>query len=247
MGIQGDTAGGLTIRGLGKDFGRRTVVQGVDLDVPPGRVVGLLGPNGAGKTTIFRMVVGLLRPTRGTVALEGRDIGGLPVHERARAGLGYLAQAPSVFRSMSVLENLLAALELNRCPRSQREATARGLLREVGLEDAATQGAATLSGGERRRVEIARALCARPTVLILDEPFASIDPRMGAELAEQIGKLRERGLGVLLTDHGARQLLPLCDEVHVLVEGSVVAQGDSAQVVDDPVVRKMYLGEEFSM
>jgi lipopolysaccharide export system ATP-binding protein len=238
---------GLEIRGLSRSFGRREVVRSVDLTARPGRVTGLLGPNGAGKTTIFRMVVGLLRPTAGTVHLDGRDITAMPVHRRARHGLAYLAQAPSIFRGLTVRENLLTALELAGRPRGERDDEARRLIAETGLEAVADQRGATLSGGERRRAEIARALCARPSVLILDEPFAAIDPRMAAELADQVAALRTRGVGLLLTDHGARQLLPLCDEVNVLVEGSIAASGAVEDVVRDPLVRERYLGEGFDL
>ena len=238
---------GLVVRDLARSFGRREVVSDIDLEVSPGQIVGLLGPNGAGKTTIFKMIIGLLRPTRGTVTLAGRDISGLPVHARARLGLGYLSQGSSIFRGLTVEQNLLAALELSGCPRDDRAAQAVQLARDVGIEPLMGQRAATLSGGERRRAEIARALCVRPQVLILDEPFAAIDPRMAADLAEQVTALRTRGLGLLLTDHGARQLLPLCDRVHVLVDGRIAAAGAVDEVVADPVVRKMYLGEGFSL
>ena len=238
---------GLVTRDLAKSFGRREVVSGIDLAVSEGEIVGLLGPNGAGKTTIFKMIIGLLRPTRGAVFLGGRDISSLPVHRRARLGLGYLAQGSSIFRDMTVRQNMLAALELSRCPRGERGDRAASLIRDVGLEAVADQRASTLSGGERRRAEIGRALCVRPRVLILDEPFAAIDPRMAAELAEQVAALKDRGLGLLLTDHGARQLLPLCDRVHVLVDGRVAAAGTVDEVVSNPVARKMYLGEGFSL
>ena len=242
-----DSSRGLVVRGLTRSFGGRTVVEDVGVQIPPGKVVGLLGPNGAGKTTIFRMVIGLLRPARGSVVLNGVDITGWPVHRRARAGLGYLAQSPSVFHAMTVRENLLTALEIGEVPRSERGARAGSLLEEVGLVAVADQRASTLSGGERRRVEIARALCVNPSVLILDEPFASIDPKMASDLGALILQLRDRGLGLLLTDHGAQQLLPLCDEVNVLLEGRVVARGDVESVVRNPQVRNNYLGEEFTL
>jgi len=243
----GAGAAGLVLRGVSRPFGRREVVRSVDLEARPGRVTGLLGPNGAGKTTIFRIVIGLLRPTAGSVHLDGRDITRMPVHRRARQGLGYLAQAPSIFRGMTVRENLLAALELAGRARGERAATAARLIEETGLQAVADQRASTLSGGERRRAEIARALCARPTVLILDEPFAAIDPRMAAELAQQVTALRDRGVGLLLTDHGARQLLPLCDDVHVLVDGGIAASGTVDQVVADATVRERYLGADFTL
>jgi lipopolysaccharide export system ATP-binding protein len=223
------------------------VVSGIDIAVSEGEIVGLLGPNGAGKTTIFQMIIGLLRPTRGAVFLAGRDISSLPVHQRARLGLGYLAQGSSIFRDMTVRQNMLAALELSGCARGERGDRAAGLIRDMGLEAVADQRAAILSGGERRRAEIGRALCVEPRVLILDEPFAAIDPRMAAELADQVAALKERGLGLLLTDHGARQLLPLCDRVHVLVDGRVAAAGTVDEVVSDAGVRKMYLGEGFTL
>jgi len=238
---------GLVVRDLRKRFGRDQVVDGVSLHVHPQRTVGLLGPNGAGKTTTFGMITGLLRPDGGQVFLDGQEITALPVHERARRGLGYLAQAPSVFRGLTVEDNLLAVLELQPLGEGERRRRAAELLREFGLEEVAGRRTDSLSGGERRRTEIARALCAEPSVLILDEPFASIDPRMVAELSELIGALRRRGLGLLLTDHGAQQLLPLCDEVHVLLDGHVVASGTVEQVVADRVVRERYLGKDFRL
>ncbi len=241
------TGAGLRVDDLARSFGARSVVDGVSLRVEPGKLVGLLGPNGAGKTTIFRMIVGLLSPHRGRVVLDGHDLTALPIHRRARRGLGYLAQAPSVFRGMTVRDNLLAALEIHgRRGVAGREVAAQ-LIEEFGLGAVADQRASSLSGGERRRVEIARALCPEPTVLILDEPFAAIDPRMAAELVEIVRGLRERGLGLLLTDHGARQLLPLCDEVAVLLDGTVVARGPASAIVEDPTVRERYLGRDFSL
>ena len=238
---------GLQVAGLARRFGARQVVVGVDLQVPPGTLVGLLGPNGAGKTTIFKMIVGLLRPDRGRVSLDGRELTGLPIHARARLGLGYLAQSPSVFTGMTVRDNLVAALELRgRRGREAAEVAGR-LLAEFGLEEIADRGAARLSGGERRRTEIARALAADPSVLILDEPFAAIDPKMASEIGEIVRRLRDRGLGLLLTDHGARQLLPLCDRVFVLLDGAVVAHGTADEIVADPVVRERYLGAGFSL
>ncbi|MDP7114533.1 MAG: LPS export ABC transporter ATP-binding protein [Myxococcota bacterium] len=241
------TDAGLQISGLVRRFGRKQVVAGVDLQVPPGQLVGLLGPNGAGKTTIFRMIVGLLRPDSGRVFLDGRDLTALPIHRRAQLGLGYLAQAPSVFTRMTVRDNLLAALELRgRRGREAGEVASR-FLAEFGLEEVADRSAGRLSGGERRRTEIARALCAEPSVLILDEPFAAIDPRMAAEIGRIVRDLRARGLGLLLTDHGARQLLPLCDQVAVLLDGAVVARGSAEEIVADPVVRERYLGRDFTV
>ena len=243
-----DPAGqGLDVRGLRKRFGRDEVVAGVSLVVQPGRTVGLLGPNGAGKTTTFGMITGLLRPDSGRVFLDGQEITALPVHARARRGLGYLAQSPSVFRGLTVKDNLLAVLELRSLGKAERHQRANELLAEFGLEEVADRGTDLLSGGERRRTEIARALCAEPSVLILDEPFASIDPRMVAELSQLIGALRRRGLGLLLTDHGAHQLLPLCDEVHVLLDGHVMASGTVEEVVGNSVVRQRYLGEDFRL
>jgi len=243
----GSAGAGLRVQDLARSFGNRPVVDGVDLAVEPGQLVGLLGPNGAGKTTIFKMIIGLLRPHRGRIELDGRDLSGMPIHRRARLGLGYLAQAPTVFRGMTVRDNLLAAQELRgRRGAGGRQAADR-LLAELDLEAVADQRAATLSGGERRRTEIARALCADPRVLILDEPFAAIDPRMAGELVEIVRGLRSRGLGLLLTDHGARQLLPLCDQVSVLLDGTVVARGTAEEVVEDPAVRERYLGPDFRL
>ena len=238
---------GLELRQIVRRFGARTVVDGVDLTVPPGRLVGLLGPNGAGKTTVFRVTVGLLRPDRGRVVFQGQDVTHLPVHQRARRGLGYLPQGPSIFRGMTVRDNLDAALELRGTAAEERETRVELLLDELGLRPVAEQRGASLSGGERRRTEIARALCVDPAVLILDEPFAAIDPRMAAELGGLLQGLRDQGLGLLVTDHGARQLLPLCDEVVVILDGVVVARGAPEAVVDDPTVRDRYLGASFAL
>ncbi len=235
----------LEARGLHKHYRGRAVVRDVDLTLGAGEIVGLLGPNGAGKTTIFGIVAGLVRPERGSVRLGGRELLGLPVHRRARAGLGYLAQEPSVFRGMTVRENLLAALEIRGVARRGQAERAGRVLGDLGLEAVADQPAASLSGGERRRTEIARALCGEPRVLILDEPFAAIDPHGCAEIAELLRDLRARGIGLLLTDHRARQLLPLCDRAAVLVDGRVVAAGPPEEVVADPLVRQRYLGERY--
>jgi len=235
----------LDARGLRKRYGGRVVVDDVDLGVGPGQVVGLLGPNGAGKTTVFGIVAGLVRPERGTVRLGDAELTDLPVHRRARAGLGYLAQEPSAFRGMTVRDNLITALELRGLARRACRERAEALIGELGLGAVADHRAAELSGGERRRTEIGRALCGEPRVLILDEPFAAIDPQGCEELAAVVRALRSRGIGLLLTDHRARQLLPLCDEVAVMVEGNVLARGAPDVVAADPDVQQRYLGENF--
>jgi lipopolysaccharide export system ATP-binding protein len=235
----------LEARGLVKRYGSRDVVADVDLSLGAGEVLGLLGPNGAGKTTVFGMLAGLIRPDRGTVRLGDIVLDGLPVHRRARAGLGYLAQEPSAFRGMTVRDNLWAALEIRGVGRRACAERAEQVLVDLGLTAVADQRAADLSGGERRRTEIARTLCGQPRVMILDEPFAAIDPQGCEELSSLLRSVRDTGIGLLLTDHRARQLLPLCDELAVLIDGRIVARGGAEKVIADPVVRERYLGVGF--
>ncbi|MCK6505646.1 LPS export ABC transporter ATP-binding protein [Myxococcota bacterium] len=232
---------GLVARGLSRAFRGRRVVDGVDLAVAPGEVVGLLGPNGAGKTTCFRMVAGLEVPDQGEVWLDGQDLARQPLWRRARAGLGYLAQEPTVFRRLSARANLEVALQARGAPVSQ----APDLLARAGLSHLSDQPAGRLSGGERRRLELARALAAAPRVLLLDEPFAGVDPVAVAALQAVILDLARQGLGVLVTDHAVRETLGICDRVVLLDGGRVMAAGAPAQVAALPAVRDRYLGHDF--
>lgn len=237
---------GLVGKGLAKRFGRRWVVNGVDLHIERGKIVGLLGPNGAGKTTSFYMIMGLLTPTRGRVYIDNRDVTRLPVYRRARLGLGYLAQEPSAFRKLTVYENLMVVLELiERNPRKRRE-TVEQLLQEFGLTQVRRTRAYSLSGGERRRVEVARALTLNPSFLLLDEPFTGVDPIAITELKEMILNLRNsRGIGILLTDHNVAESLSICDYVYIMHQGRILTQGESAKVAQDSVAKEYYLGRHF--
>lgn len=233
---------------LVRDYGRRRVVDHVSLEVSAGEIVGLLGPNGAGKTTTFRMALGLLPPHGGRVLFHGHEVSHLPVHRRARLGMGYLAQDPSIFRSMTVEENLLAVLEwMPEIPRSERGDRALDLLDDLNLGKLARQRAGSLSGGEQRRLEIARVLASDPELILLDEPFANIDPITVQEVQEILRRLRERGIGILLTDHNVRETLSITDHSYILVAGQVFREGKARDLVDDPMVRKTYLGENFRM
>ena len=238
----------LQARGLTKRYGRRTVVKGVDLELEPGEIFALLGPNGAGKTTSFYMIVGFVRPQAGSISLGGTDITGWPMHRRARSGLGYLAQEPSAFRKMSVIDNLLAVLEFQDLGREAREARARALLDEFGLAELADNRADTLSGGERRRLEIARSLTIDPSHILLDEPFTGVDPKSIREIQLLIRDLRERrGLGVLLTDHSVRETLAIADRVYLMFDGRILFNGTPAEFAEDPDVRTYYLGSDFQL
>jgi lipopolysaccharide export system ATP-binding protein len=234
----------LSAAGLAKSFGGRAAVDGLDLRVAPGEVVGLLGPNGAGKTTTFRLLLGLTRPDRGTVRLGERPLDGMPLHRRARLGLGYLPQGSSVFRGLTVRENLLAILEALGRPDPPGRAVA--LLERYGLTQLAERRAATLSGGERRRLEFARCLCSEPRILLADEPFAGVDPLAVATIAAAIDDLKRDGVGVLLTDHAVREALASCDRVCLIVEGRAVAAGTPSEIRDSDTARRLYLGADFS-
>ena len=237
----------LEARGLVKQYGRRRVVDGVSLDVGRGEVVGLLGPNGAGKTTIFYMLVGLVRPNGGGVWVGEQEVTNLPMYRRARLGVSYLPQEASVFRRLSVEDNLLGVLELRNVARPEATARAAEMLEEFGLVRVRSQRADTLSGGERRRLEIARALVTRPSFLLLDEPFAGIDPITVLDIQRLIRQLREGGYGVLITDHNVRDTLKITDRASIIKDGKVFASGDPAVLAMDPLVRQVYLGEEFQL
>ena len=237
----------LATEGLVKAFGPRTVVNGVSLRFRAGEVVGLLGPNGAGKMTTFYMMVGLIPPTRGTVRLGALDLTRLRMHERARHGLGYLPQEASVFRKLTVEENILAIVEAVGIPRRERAAAVQAHLDELHLGPIARQKAFTLSGGERRRLEIARALVSRPQFLLMDEPFAAIDPISVAEVQKIILQLRARGIGVVLTDHNVRETLRIVDRAYLIHEGRVLTEGTGDFLIHDAQARKFYLGEGFNL
>jgi lipopolysaccharide export system ATP-binding protein len=237
----------LVARGLAKSFRGRRVVDGVSFEVRPGEVVGLLGPNGAGKTTSFHCVVGLLKPDEGEVLLGGKDLAGLPLHRRARMGLGYLPQEASVFRKLSVRDNLLLVLEGRGVKGQKARDKADEVLTEFELLRVADSLGETLSGGERRRAEIARSLVSEPRFLLFDEPFAGIDPIAVHELQRLIAGLRQRGLGVLITDHAVRETLGICDRAVLLVEGRLLETGTPAEIAASQRARAVYLGERFKL
>ena len=237
----------LVTENLVKEYKHRRVVNGVSITVGPGEIVGLLGPNGAGKTTTFNMVVGILRPDGGAVKFQQRDITGLPMHKRARLGMGYLTQEPSIFRKLTVEQNILAILETCKMDRKERAVRLKYLLQELDLTALAKNVAYTLSGGEKRRLEITRALVTSPKLLLLDEPLASIDPITKYELGKIIRGLRERGLGILMTDHDARETLKLVDRAYLIVKGQVLFEGTAEQLLNDPKAREIYLGPDFNV
>ena len=243
----------LEAAGLQKSYGARTVVKDVRLAVNSGEVVGLLGPNGAGKTTSFYMIVGLVRADAGEISISGRRVERMPIHQRSRLGLSYLPQEASIFRKLTVEENIRAVLELQIGPDgkalkpAQIEQQLDGLLRDLSIERLRESPAPALSGGERRRVEIARALATQPRFILLDEPFAGVDPIAVIEIQRIIGFLKSRGIGVLITDHNVRETLGICDRAYIISEGRVLAEGTPTEIVDNPDVRKVYLGEHFRM
>ena len=238
---------GLVAQGLEKWFKRRKAVDDVSLDIQRGEVVGLLGPNGAGKTTSFYMMVGLLPADRGRIFLEGDEITGLPMYQRCRRGVGYLPQESSVFRKLTVAENILAILETQEFSRAERRARLAGLLAELGLTDLAAHPAYTLSGGERRRLEITRALVTAPRYLLLDEPFTGIDPIAIGDIQDIVARLRDRGIGILITDHNVRETLAITDRAYILYEGKVLVSGTASEIAANPRAREIYLGEKFSL
>ena len=223
------------------------MVDGVTIHVNPGEIVGLLGPNGAGKTTTFNIVVGIVRPDEGEVLFEGEEITDLPMHERARAGIGYLTQEPSVFRKLTVKENILAILETCDIGTAERQMRLKSLLDELDLSSLSDSKAYQLSGGEKRRLEITRALVTNPKLLLLDEPFAGIDPIAVYEVQKIVRRLRERGLGILITDHNVRETLKMVDRAYLIHQGRVLLEGDAEKLVEDPQAREIYLGPEFNI
>ncbi|MDG2460136.1 MAG: LPS export ABC transporter ATP-binding protein [Luminiphilus sp.] len=238
----------LTAHQLAKAYGGRTVVKDVSLQVTAGQIVGLLGPNGAGKTTCFYMIVGLVDADSGDIRLDKQSLTSMPMHKRARAGIGYLPQEASIFRQLSVRDNLLAILETRSdLQRSQRLAMAQALLDEFNVGHLADSLGQSLSGGERRRVEIARALATEPAVILLDEPFAGVDPISISDIKEVIIQLKTRGIGVLITDHNVRETLDICEHAYIVGEGHVIAAGTPAEVMADEKVRRTYLGDHFSL
>jgi lipopolysaccharide export system ATP-binding protein len=238
---------GLVAQGLEKWFRRRKAVDDVSLDIQRGEVVGLLGPNGAGKTTSFYMMVGLLPADRGRIFLEGDEITGMPMYQRCRRGVGYLPQESSVFRKLTVEENILAILETQELSRAERRERLAELLAELGLTDLASYPAYTLSGGERRRLEITRALVTAPRYLLLDEPFTGIDPIAIGDIQEIVARLRDRGIGILITDHNVRETLAITDRAYILYEGKVLCAGTASEIAANPRAREIYLGEKFSL
>lgn len=237
----------LAIESIGKSYGQRTVVRTISMAIDGGEIVGLLGPNGAGKTTTFYMIVGLVVPSAGSIVLDGQDITHLPVHRRARAGIGYLPQEPSIFRRLTVRENLLAIAETRPLARREQESLVRRLLDEFGLSKLAGQPAMTLSGGERRRLEIARTLIMEPKFLLLDEPFSGVDPINVQEVQQIIRTLRERQIGILITDHNVRETLAIVDRAYLIHEGRLLAEGPRDFLLTDPLSRKFYLGDRFQL
>ena len=238
----------LEARNLAKAYAKRPVVKDVSMSVKQGEIVGLLGPNGAGKTTCFYMIVGLVNQDKGTITIDSDDITALPMHGRARRGLGYLPQEPSVFRKLSVEDNILAILETRKELNSeQRRQRLEELMHEFHISHLAKSLGMSLSGGERRRVEIARALAADPQFILLDEPFAGVDPISVTDIKNIIRHLRDKGIGVLITDHNVRETLDICEHAYIIGEGHVIAEGTTEEILNDTNVRKTYLGENFTL
>ncbi|MBU2053716.1 MAG: LPS export ABC transporter ATP-binding protein [Proteobacteria bacterium] len=237
--------GKLTATGLTKIYGGKRVVDRINLEINPGEVVGLLGPNGAGKTTTFYMIVGLIKPDGGTISLDGEDLSRCPMYIRARKGLNYLPQEPSVFRKLTVRENIMAILETLPIEREEREERLQALLGELGLTGLSENSAYSLSGGERRRVEITRALVTSPKYILLDEPFAGIDPLAVADIGKIIAQLKAKGIGVILSDHNVRETLSVCDRAYIVNEGTVLVEGTPEVITGSEIARKIYFGNDF--
>ncbi|CAA9497983.1 MAG: Lipopolysaccharide ABC transporter, ATP-binding protein LptB [uncultured Sphingomonas sp.] len=240
-------SGGLEVRSIAKSYDRRAVLHDVSLDVRRGEVVGLLGPNGAGKTTCFYSVMGLVKPDSGRIFLDGQDITGLPMYRRAILGLGYLPQETSIFRGLTVEENIMAVLQVSEPDRRARRERLERLLNEFGIESLRNSAAMALSGGERRRCEIARALAAEPSIMLLDEPFAGIDPISISDIRELVRELKQREIGVLITDHNVRETLDIVDRACIIYDGQVLFAGTPEALVADQEVRRLYLGESFAL
>ena len=238
---------GLVARNLGKQYKKRPVLRDVSLQVQRGEAVGLLGPNGAGKTTCFYMITGLIQPDYGTIALDGQELTDLPMYRRARLGIGYLPQEASILRGLTVEQNIRAVLEISEPDRSTREAVLEDLLAEFSISHLRRTPAMALSGGERRRVEIARALASHPHFMLLDEPLAGIDPIAVGDIRELVAHLRDRGIGVLITDHNVRETLDIVDRAYILHDGRVLMEGKPSDIVGNEEVRRVYLGERFSL
>lgn len=239
--------GYLAVHSVEKSFGTRQVVRGVSIYVRRGEAVGLLGPNGAGKTTVFYMITGLIKPDRGAIELDGHDVTRLPMYQRARLGIGYLPQEASIFRGLTVEQNIRAVLEVVEPSRKKREAELNSLLDEFNITRLRKSPSIALSGGERRRVEIARALATRPNYMLLDEPFAGIDPIAVGDIQDLVRHLTNRGIGVLITDHNVRETLGLTDRAYIVYAGQILTEGSPEEIVNDPDVRRLYLGEEFRL
>ena len=237
----------LSAENLVKQYAGRKVVNDVSLTVESGRVVGLLGPNGAGKTTTFYLVVGMVRPDAGRVCIETEDLTGDPMHMRARKGIGYLPQETSIFRKLTVRDNILAILEMLPIDRSERQARAEMLLEELGIAHLAGQRAAVLSGGEKRRLEISRTLAIDPAFILLDEPFAGVDPLAVIDIKNIVGHLKQRGIGVLISDHNVRETLEVCDRAYILNDGQVIEDGPPQKIIASKTARRIYLGDEFRL
>lgn len=232
-------------KNLVKIYGRRKVVDDLSMEMNQGEVVGILGPNGAGKTTTFYMILGLAKPNRGKVLLDGRDITHQPMYRRARLGLGYLAQAPSIFAKLSVRDNIMAILQTLKLNRQERKERLESALEELNLTSLAKQKAYTLSGGERRKLEITRSLVTKPTFIFMDEPFAGVDPIAVADIQDIINKLREKNIGVMLTDHNVIETLKIVNRAYIIFEGKIIVSGSSLELINDEQAKKLYLGERF--
>ena len=239
--------GTLLVEGLKKSFKQRVVVNGASLGVRRGESVGLLGPNGAGKTTCFYMITGLIRPDAGTIVLDGHDVTGMPMYRRARLGIGYLPQEASIFRGLSVEDNIKAVLEIVEPNRAERSRQLDSLLDEFKITHLRKSPSIALSGGERRRLEIARALASRPAFMLLDEPFAGVDPIAVGDIQELVRHLTRRGIGVLITDHNVRETLGLIDRAYIIADGQVLTHGKPQDIINNPDVRRLYLGEQFTL